>query len=62
MPKSFTLYSALTELTTDHCPVFAFPSDKIIFVRAVANDFDHNEAMDRVRPMDGENFLNCVPA
>lgn len=67
MIKSYTLFSALERLTPDHKPVRAYDKDGrgtpgIIYVRAVANDFDYNEAMDRVEPMDGENFLNTVPA
>ncbi len=65
MPKSFILYSSLTQLTARHHTVFAgMPSigNPRIYVRAELVDCDHNEAMDRVKPMEGETFLNCVPA
>ncbi len=60
---SFILYSSLTKLTRRHVRVVAMPArGPQIYVRAELVDCDYNEAMDRVKPMEGETFLNCVPA
>lgn len=61
--KSFILYSALHFLHDSH-PIVKVSDGHayVIYVRAELVDCDYNEAMDRVKPMEGETFLNCVPA
>ncbi len=59
--RSFILYSALRRITGEHKPVDTC-TGHCIYIRAELVDCDYNEAMDRVKPMEGEIFLNCVPA
>ena len=62
--RTFILYSALKQLSRDHYRVFPCgPAYRQpLFIRAELVHCDHNEAMDRIKPMEGETFLNCVPA
>lgn len=62
-PQSFILYSALTKLTLYHTLIYSVVDDRHrIYVRAELVNCHYNEAMDRVKPLPGETFLNTVPA
>ena len=67
MKRSFILYSALTALTPSHFRVCAWNRKKpfdaqFIYVRAELVNCHYNDAIFKSKPMDGETFLNCVPA
>ncbi len=65
MPRAFILYSSLTQLSAWHEPVFSKENGPTIYIRAELVDCDHNDvyAVEKlVNPMEGETFLNCVPA
>lgn len=66
MDRCFVLYSCPTQLTLEHWPVVdnadgMRPAPRI-YVRAVLVNCHYNEGLDHVKPMDGETFLNSVPA
>ncbi len=59
--RSFILYSALRRLTGEHKPVDTC-TGHCIYIRAELVDCDVDDAKHRIKTMEGETYLNCVPA